>query len=370
MDRVKVEFGLLLPEQSIRHNGAEPLRYLFHGPPGTGKSHALKLVQDLFDLIGFKKGIDWVTLAFQATNAADLEGDTIHHACGFNLSNFDQPVQPAAAKRMAFWRFVIIDEISLVPANLLAYVDQRLRQVKPQADAWKHDPVTKEVRPFAGVNLLPTGDFKQLPPPQGGYLADIPHHLRVGPHDSSRAPDAMADAGKQLMWEEVQGIVELTERQRCKDPWWNEVTDELRAGWLSDKNWRYLHGKQVEGCALSAEERASRRRVITGPEDPRLQETRFQEAPVIVANNDSKYQINKDRAKKYAKDAGAELKWSRARDIGSSHALQAQICDKDRKIKWPGTPFCQAVAMLLICFWKNKPLNRDDHVFHLPFPNR
>ena len=110
----------------------------------------------------------------------------------------------------------------------------------------------------------------------------------------------------------------------------------MRANRLSDDNYNYLLGIPVEGCQLSAEERASRYRLISGPDDPRLQLPKFQEAPVIVANNDSKYQINKDRAKKYAKDAGAVLRWSIAKDVASSEALQAQVCDKDRKTKTLG----------------------------------
>ena len=340
-DRLMVEFGLIQPEESLRgERGAEPLVYLLHGPPGTGKSHASKLVQELFQLVGLKKGIEWQFVAFQATNAADLDGDTIHHAVGLNINpnSFDKPVSPEVAKRMAMWRWIFLDEISLTPAQLLALMEQRLRQVKPSADPFKHEAGTGrgEVRAFAGINFVGIGDFKQLPPPQGGYLAAIPHRQLVGPHDPTKAPDPLIDAGQRLMWEQVEGVVELTDRERCKDAWWNEVTDELRAGHLSDKNYNYLHGKPVEGCQLSPEERASRRRLITGPEDPRLREAKFQAAPLIVANNDSKYQVNKDRAKKYAKDAGAQLHWSIARDVASNEALQAQLCDKDRKIKSPG----------------------------------
>ena len=93
----------------------------------------------------------------------------------------------------------------------------------------------------------------------------------------------------------------------------------------------------VEGCQLCAEERASRCRVITGPDDERLKAPRFQEAVVIVANNDAKYQINKDRAKRYARDAGAELRWAIAKDVAGAEVLQAQPCDKDRKIKSLGS---------------------------------
>eukprot|EP00971_Amphidinium_carterae_P002575 51391-Amphidinium_carterae.1 len=70
----------------------------------------------------------------------------------------------------------------------------------------------------------------------------------------------------------------------------------------------------VKGCTLDALERESRRRVIKGAEDPRLQEPRFRKGTVIVANNDSRCQINKDRAQQYAEQADAPLHWSVARD--------------------------------------------------------
>lgn len=159
----------------------------------------------------------------------------------------------------------------------------------------------------------------------------------------------MVDTGKKLMREGIQGVVELSERERCKDAWWNEVTDELRAGRLSENNWRYLHGYEVSGCQLSREERDSRRSVIYGASDPRLQEPKFQEAIAIVANNDSKYQINKDRAKKYARDAGAPLRWAVAKDIASSETLQAEPCHKDRKIKRLGMQ--SSVSLRHVCFF-------------------
>ena len=132
----------------------------------------------------------------------------------------------------------------------------------------------------------------------------------------------------------MQGVTELVERERCKDPWWNEVVDQLREGRLSDSNWRYLHGKPVDGCRLSEEERASRRRLIASPEDPRLREKRFVEATVIVANNDARYQINKDRAEAYSRAAATPLVLSVAQDVASGKALQTEACDKSAKIRW------------------------------------
>lgn len=144
----------------------------------------------------------------------------------------------------------------------------------------------------------------------------------------------MANYGRDLFWRgAVQGVVELVDRERCKDDWWNEVVDELRCGQLSDANWRYLHGYEVEGCQLSAEERASRRRVITGPRDERLQMERFRDAVVVVSNNDARYQINKDRARCYSEAAQTPLRWAVAIDRASTAALQAEACDKEAKIR-------------------------------------
>lgn len=132
-DRVQVELGLLQPENSIRPNGAEPLRCLLHRLPGTGKSHVLKMVEELFGLVGYKKNIDWAATAYQATNATDLEGRTIHNFVGLsvNPSSLDKPINPDTAQRLAYVRWLLINEISMVPANLLGATEQRLRQVKP-----------------------------------------------------------------------------------------------------------------------------------------------------------------------------------------------------------------------------------------------
>ena len=109
----------------------------------------------------------------------------------------------------------------------------------------------------------------------------------------------------------------------------------MRDGRLSEKNHKYLHGKRVEGCTLSPEERRSRQRVLVdGPCDQRLHEEKFLNATVVVANNDAKYQINKDRAKAYALAAETPLRWSVAKDRAGAEALQTQACDKQAKVRW------------------------------------
>ena len=75
--------------QELRHaaNGShdfgEPLRWLIHGGPGTGKSHVIKQVKELVrDVLHWDMGVEYQVVALQAVMADHLDGDTIHHACG------------------------------------------------------------------------------------------------------------------------------------------------------------------------------------------------------------------------------------------------------------------------------------------------
>ena len=113
VDRIMVELGLMSKEASKRKSD-EPLRWLLHGPPGTGKSHVLRFVKELFYMMGYTFGLDFEVVSFQTVNAADLGGKTIHHAFGFGqFHDLSIPCNRDVAKRMAHWRWLVIDEISL-----------------------------------------------------------------------------------------------------------------------------------------------------------------------------------------------------------------------------------------------------------------
>ena len=63
----------------------EPLLWMLHGGPGTGKSEVPKMVKELFrEVCGWQMGLEYQMLALQAVTAQLLDGDTIHHACGIN----------------------------------------------------------------------------------------------------------------------------------------------------------------------------------------------------------------------------------------------------------------------------------------------
>ena len=115
----------------------DPLLWCLHGLPGTGKSHVLKVLsEELFqELLGWEMGMEFQVVALQAVMAAQLDGDTIHHALGISPPHHAQEPgkqttkQQDVAKRVLQWRWLIIDEISMVSARLLADVDLKLRDV-------------------------------------------------------------------------------------------------------------------------------------------------------------------------------------------------------------------------------------------------
>ena len=152
----------------------EHYRRLLHGGPGTGKSHVILLIQELFkDVLGWTMGVQYQVVAFQAVMAQLIGGDTIHHACGIPVHNKTTDPDSVTASRMDVatrlqqWRWIIIDEFSMVSAHLLAEMDVKLRDVIRDLDMQKRGP-DGTTRPFGGLNVLCCGDVWQLDPPEGG----------------------------------------------------------------------------------------------------------------------------------------------------------------------------------------------------------
>ena len=148
------------------------------------------------------------------------------------------------AKRVLQWRWLIIDEVSIMSARLLADMDVRLRDAVRDLDLQKRglDSVT---RPFDGLIVLCCGDFWQLDPPDGGFSGQIPAEFIRRARKYQPAPTV--SHGQALFWGGgnvgMQGVTELIEVERCKDIWLREVQEEFRHGCLSEDNWNFLHGR-------------------------------------------------------------------------------------------------------------------------------
>ena len=142
-DQVCVE---LRARATNHYENVQPLRWSMHGGPGTGQSHVIKMIKkEWFEyVLRYKVAEDFQIVSLQAVMAELLEDDTIHYA--LNLPVFGKTASTHSqasrkheevAKQLLQWRWLIIDEISMVGARLLADVDCKLRALAGASSPFK-----------------------------------------------------------------------------------------------------------------------------------------------------------------------------------------------------------------------------------------
>ena len=227
----------------------DPLRWVLHGGPGTGKSYTLNLIRKgLFeDTLHWQQGVQYQVVTFQAVMAEALAGDTIHHALGLNWAGSGEGSGLKRLLELSLatlqWRWLIIDEFSMVSAELFAQLERRCREIMRDLSIAKYGTFDGTIRPFGGLNVILSGDLYQLPPPRGTFVGDVPWQFLTG---KLAAKTPLAAQGQRLIWgskaEAVQGVTELTRCERTADAWLTSVQMELREGKLSRNNHAFLHG--------------------------------------------------------------------------------------------------------------------------------
>lgn len=120
------------------------------GRAGTGKSTLLKYFRETSNLIA-------PVLAPTGVAALNVGGETIHRFFGFQpgITLKDARKKAALTRDPTVYRkaeALVIDEISMVRADLLDCMDQFLRDVR------------KNKTPFGGLRIIAIGDLYQLPP--------------------------------------------------------------------------------------------------------------------------------------------------------------------------------------------------------------
>ena len=353
--------------------GDEPMRWAVHGGPGTGKSHVLRVLRtELFEnLLGWRHGIEFKILTLQAVMAEQVDGDTIHHGVGLHGRHADAEISLARLLALRAeatrWRWLLLDEISMDSAELLARLELRCRELVRDASVSKYAKASSQARPFGGLNVIFMGDWWQLEPPKGTFLANLPlQWLSSG--TTKKRPHAAH--GQALLWEKgsegVHGVTELHQCERTHDEWLQAVQEEFRHCALTETTHAFLHGcpTSVPGsylngrlccadptclqmlhaqimpekileqeCDTCQNERLSRALVIHSPNDSRLQ-GHFAQAVCIFSTNALKYHVNKLRAQQFAAHRSHALYYAVASDRISSRALQAKPDLQQDKLSW------------------------------------
>jgi hypothetical protein len=115
-------------------------------------------------------------------------------------------------------KYMFIDEISMVPNQMLIMINDRLKQLKNCQE------------PFGGLNILVFGDLMQLPPVKGNQVYEQPYHMTHTLH----------------FWR-LFTLVELTENMRQQgDRRFADLLNALRVGELKAPHFELLMSKLLK----------------------------------------------------------------------------------------------------------------------------
>lgn len=167
--------------QSIRNQleGSSHRERLFiTGQAGTGKTFLFNLLKNQVNRCYGKQAVKVGALTGVAARL--VGGLTLHSLLklpvqknGKNVR--DMPMLSGNYLRLMRqeWKnieFFFIDEISMVPYEMLCMIDSRMKQLK------------NNIEPFGGINILVFGDLMQLPPVRGKQVFQQPERLLPATH--------------------------------------------------------------------------------------------------------------------------------------------------------------------------------------------
>ncbi len=186
-------------------SAGNPLTFV-SGRAGTGKSTLIRYIRHEF------KG-NWATVAPTGVAALNVQGSTIHSFFRFPPRIItSEDIKPLPDRKLfAKLQLLIVDEISMVRADLMDGIDRFLRVQRGQKNI-----------PFGGVSVLVIGDLFQLPP----VTDEEEQRVLINLGYSS---GFFFFSAKLLENQEIDHI-ELTRVFRQKDSAFIDILDQVRVG--------------------------------------------------------------------------------------------------------------------------------------------
>lgn len=209
----------------------KPYHVFLSGSAGVGKSYVIKLVEE--DIKRYLKHHfepdDIIVLLCGSTGTAAfaINGLTLHSALLLPVKCKFQPLSDeklsSLRSRLAKLQLMIIDEVSMVSADMLYYIHRRLEEIKGTKNS--------DTR-FGNCSILAVGDLFQLKPVMAKQIFELPQNSYAKLHGS--------------IWKEVFSLVELVEIMRQKeDKSFAELLNRARTGQLTNTDIEVLSGRVV-----------------------------------------------------------------------------------------------------------------------------
>jgi ATP-dependent DNA helicase PIF1 len=258
------------------------------GVGGTGKSHLIKAVVELFTRLGRRRELQ--LSAPTGAAAVVIEGATIH-----SLALLPNRKNVKVEALSLIWRditFLVLDEISMLDASLLAEVSDRI-------SLGKRGEHSSNDTPFGGINVLFTGDFGQLKPVAGSSLFSNRLVNRLSA-STAASVNGQQDLLGVMIWRQVTDVVLLCKNQRqADDPDYAALLDRVRSGTCIS---RILPGGSATDVSIL------NARILSSMEksDPHIHAT-FEDAPVIVGLKDLRDEVNRQRVLEVAQRLGVPV---------------------------------------------------------------
>jgi ATP-dependent exoDNAse (exonuclease V) alpha subunit len=244
------------PEMLFPNEQTPPLNLIILGSGGTGKSFFIKTldgwIRMMYSMLpeidanmtkqsnNFRVGAGnkkchtklresmqyapLLVLAFTGGAAYAVRGRTLHSAFGFNPKSVEKELSKDQKRNMR-WRFlkvkvIVIDEISMVQADMLQRIDRRLKDLFPEF----------EKIPFGGRHMILCGDFYQLPPvcARGIYYRH--------PTDSNQ--------GNKL-YERFTKVIIFEQQQRQNNPMLISLLERARTGTITHEDIDLLNQRLI-----------------------------------------------------------------------------------------------------------------------------
>ena len=211
------------------------LIHFISGAGGCGKSFLIKALRHCINR-KFSDGLRCIVTALTGSASVTVDGMTIHTACALDtqhgfmwISDFKRiPAQKLANMKKAIFNkvlYLIIDEVSMMGASLLALLNARLNELKSIE--------ARDGTVYGGINVIFCGDFYQLPPVSAGVVYDPKANFgdhNLGPH----------------LWKDYVTFTELTEVIRSKgDAAFTALCHRVRTGAQTEEDKETLRSRVV-----------------------------------------------------------------------------------------------------------------------------
>lgn len=134
------------------------MQLFFTDAAGCGKTYMITLIKEIYNRFCHTDGYvnSYIACASTGNAAVAIDGITIHPALRIAINRLLPLSFETVSLFRTVFRFVkiiLIDEISMVSAQMLQKIDSRLKQITGNIDAL-----------FGGLDIILIGDLRQLPP--------------------------------------------------------------------------------------------------------------------------------------------------------------------------------------------------------------